>query len=252
MTRRRDEELDRVRATYQRYARDGRSRLWDRANPGYARIARERDEALVELIVTCLGADGAGTVLDCGCGTGELADLVRARAPRVAWTGIDLRTEALEVGRRDRPWGVWVEGSVDALPFPDGSFDVVVASTLFSSLPSWELELATAREIARVLAPDGAVVWYDLRYGSPRNRAVHPMSRRRIERLFPGWIVDLRSITLLPPLARRLPGGFAWVHAMLSRVPLARSHLVGRVRPQRSRRGLPRDPLGSNVGEWRT
>lgn len=229
MSGRRDEELDRVRATYQRYARQGRARLWDRANPGYARIARERDEALVELIVASLGADGAGTVLDCGCGGGELADLVRARAPRVSWAGIDLRTEALEVARRDRPWATWIEGSVDTLPFADRSFDVVVASTLFSSLPSWELEVATAAEIQRVLRPGGTLVWYDLRYANPWNRAVHAVGRRRIERLFPGWLVDLRSITLLPPLARRLPPTPAALHGVLGAVPPLRSHLIGRV-----------------------
>lgn len=229
MSQRRDEDLDRVRATYERYERDGRDRLWDRANPGYARIAQERDEALVRLILGALGPEGTGSVLDCGCGTGMLADPVRQQAPGVAWTGIDLRADAIEIARRERPWATWIEGSVDALPLPDRSFDVVVAATLFSSLPSWELELAAAREIGRVLAAGGSLAWYDLRYGNPRNRAVHAMDRKRIERLFPGWTADLRPITLLPPLARRLSFAPAALHVLLGAVPPLRSHLIGQV-----------------------
>lgn len=222
---RRDDELARLRETYDRYDREGRDRLWDRANPGYARIARERDEALVSLVVAALPAGRQARVLDCGCGTGELADLVREQAPDVSWTGVDLRPQAIAAARSARPWATWHEASADAMPFDDASFDVVVAATLFSSLPSWEMEVAVAREIERVLRPGGTLVWYDLRYGNPWNRQVHGMSGRRIRRLFPMWPKDLRPVTLLPPIARRVASTSA-LAALEAFGPL-RAHLIG-------------------------
>ncbi|MCA1570295.1 MAG: hypothetical protein LC798_08260 [Chloroflexi bacterium] len=57
---------------------------------------------------------------------------------------------------------------------------------LFSSLPSRDLEVAAANEVARVLAPGGWLIWYDLRYDNPTNPAVHGIGRSGLRRLFPG------------------------------------------------------------------
>lgn len=224
----REDALDRIRRTYRDYRKTGRDRLWDPANPGYARTIRDRDRALVGLVRGSLPA--GGSVLDLGCGPGDLADLVRAKVGELSWTGVDLLPEAIDEARRLRPWGTWLEASADRLPVGGSTFDVVVASTLFSSLPTPELEHAVAGEIRRVLAPGGGLVWYDLRYGNPTNRAVHGVSRDRVAELFLGWPAELRSITLLPPIARRLGRFTSAAYPALESIPLLRSHLVGLLR----------------------
>lgn len=227
-TTRRDQELDRIRATYARYSREGRSRLWDSANRGYARILRDRDTALVDLLRQSQPADGAGRVLDVGCGDGRLAGAAGAAAmPIDLWVGVDLDPSSLSTAAVAHPWAIFVEGSADALPFPPGSFDVVVASTLFSSLPSADLESDVALEISRVLRPGGWLIWYDLRYDNPWNGAVHCVSRRRIGELFSGWTAELRALTLVPPIARRLGPLTSVGYPVLHAVPALRSHLVG-------------------------
>jgi hypothetical protein len=56
----------------------------------------------------------------------------------------------------------------------------------------------------RVLKPDGVVVWYDFLFDNPRNANVRGVNAGEIRRLFAGCRLDLRRITLAPPLARRI------------------------------------------------
>lgn len=222
------ETLDQIRRTYGDYRDQGRSRLWDTKNPGYARMVRDRDRALLDVIRRSLPAGGA--VLDVGCGSGDMADLVRAGIGEVAWTGVDLLPERIAEARRSRPWANWIEASADHLPLEDASFDMALAATLFSSLPTPELEHAVASEIGRVLRPNGWLIWYDLRYANPRNAAVHGIKQPTLQRLFPGWRQELVSITLVPPLARRLGSTTPLTYPLLLKVPFLRSHLIGRLR----------------------
>lgn len=226
----RDEDLERVRRTYVRYEQEGRARLWDPTNRGYARMARDRDQALVALIQASR-ASTPGAVLDVGCGDGRLLTAVReADVAAADWHGVDLDPGAIADARATFPEARFDVGSADALDFEDGTAAVVVAATLFSSLPSAQMEADVAREVGRVVVPGGWLVWYDLRYDNPRNPDVHGLRADRVRALFPGWEGALRPITLLPPLARRLgpltPVLYPALHAL---APL-RSHLVGRLR----------------------
>ena len=76
-------------------------------------------------------------VLDVGCGTGILA---RAAADRVAdeaqVTGLDINEGMLAVARRIRPRVGWRQGDASALPFSDGSFDVVMSQFALMFLPT--------------------------------------------------------------------------------------------------------------------
>lgn len=223
----REQELARIRETYAGYER-GRVRLWDSSNRGYARIAQERDARLIELIRQSLPPDGQ--VLDAGSGVGTLAAVAKGAGIEASWTGIDLLESSVTLARATHPWATWIVGSADELPFEDQAFDVIVASTLFSSLPSRRLEHGVAREIGRVVRRGGWIVWYDLRLGSPRNPAVHGLSTQDVERLFPDWPLDLEPLTLLPPVARRLGPLTRIFYPGLSLLTPLRSHLVGRIR----------------------
>ena len=225
----RDRDLDQIRATYDRYRREGRRHLWDVSNPGYARMAADRDGAMVDLLQRSLPPDG-GRVLDIGCGDGRLTSVARDAGILVTqWIGADLDGTSIAEASRAYPWASFVEASADRLPFDPAAFDAVVASTLFSSLPSSGLERSVAEEVARVLAPTGWLVWYDLRYDNPRNPDVHGMTAEALDRLFPAWHRELRSMTVAPPLARRLGRLTAAAYPVLEMIPLLRSHLVGRL-----------------------
>ena len=100
-------------------------------------------------------ADAAGIgpgdrVLDIGCGTGEFARLALSRGARVS--GLDVAEGMLAIGRRNAPEADLRLGSMETLPWPDGSFDVVTAFNSFQFAPDIVVPL---REAARVVRPGG-------------------------------------------------------------------------------------------------
>lgn len=95
-------------------------------------------------------ADAAGLrpgqrVLDVACGTGILARTAADRGCDVV--GVDLNEGMLTVARRVRPDLEWRRGDVTDLPFPDGSFDVVLCQ---SALMFFLDATAALREMGRV------------------------------------------------------------------------------------------------------
>lgn len=96
-------------------------------------------------------------LLDVGCGAGQLALLAAGAGARV--TGIDIAPNSLEQARkRARAQGLNIhfdEGDVEAMPYKNDSFDVVVSlfSAMFAAQPG-----KAAGEMLRVLRPGGRLI----------------------------------------------------------------------------------------------
>jgi SAM-dependent methyltransferase len=67
----------------------------------------------------------AAAVLDLGCGAG--VPVTQALAERCTVTGVDISGEQIELARRYVPDATFIQADMDALDFPDSSFDAVVA-----------------------------------------------------------------------------------------------------------------------------
>jgi ubiquinone/menaquinone biosynthesis C-methylase UbiE len=179
-----------------------RARLYDLLGAilvlGRGPAMRERTIALAHLVP-------GESVLEVGCGTGEIAMRAKARSgPRGSVAGIDPSPEMIAVARQkaaranlDIDYRV---ASVEALPFADATFDVVLSSLMMHHLPE-DLKPRALAEIRRVLKPGGRLLIVDFK---------KPASR--LGRLAPIWLVHRR----LPSDVRDLPGlleaaGFAAV-----------------------------------------
>lgn len=124
-----------------------------------------RERAFREKLVDLARLAPGETVLDIGCGTGTLAIAAKRRvgaSGRVA--GVDASPEMIErATRKARRASVDVEfrnAVVEALPYPDATFDAVLSTVMLHHLPRKARE-ACAREIARVLRPGGRVLVVD-------------------------------------------------------------------------------------------
>lgn len=157
----------------------------------YDRIARFYDafEAPMDLLggrrrrARTAGA-ATGHTLEVGVGTGRNLD---PYPPDVELTGIDISPAMLaRARRRAQRTGRSAQmdvADVEQLPYPAASFDTVVATCVFCSVPD---PVSGPREVARVVRPGGQVRL--LEHVRPRNRLL-------------GWLADRLS-----PLVQRLVG----------------------------------------------
>jgi ubiquinone/menaquinone biosynthesis C-methylase UbiE len=192
-------------------------------------MRRERERELERLLRAAGRLPlGARRVLDVGCGTGEiLAGFVAWGARPENLYGVDLLAERVRRARENHPELTFQEANAESLPFGDGYFEVVVLFTVFTSILDSGMARNLSREADRVLGPGGVIAWYDFRLNNPLNRHVRGVSRRKIRRLFPGFALRLKPVTLLPPLARRLGGLTGALYPALSALPFLRSHYLG-------------------------
>lgn len=177
---------------------------------GYARFVAPALGQLYRRVADDLAAEPAApgrdrhpgqetTVLDLGCGPGDLAAILAARMPGARVIGLDLSPSMVELARRhERADGRlrFEVGDVGRLPFESGSIDFVV-STL--SQHHWPEPAAVFSEMRRVLRPGGAAFVYDLRLLTVEAGALPEIARRaglaegelRHERLSGGLLAGL-------------------------------------------------------------
>jgi ubiquinone/menaquinone biosynthesis C-methylase UbiE len=146
----------------------------ERYNRFYSRIARAYDLAVPLLPIwrRWLGAAlphlRGPRVLEVSFGTGWL---LTQYAGRFETHGVDLNEAMLHIATRNlRRRGLTAQltvANVEALPYPDATFDTVLNTMAFTGYPDANAAMA---ELCRVLRPDGRLVMIDLNYPTDGNR----------------------------------------------------------------------------------
>jgi SAM-dependent methyltransferase len=109
-----------------------------------------------EKIISAAELKVTDDVLDVGCGTGVTSrELTKHLGAEGSVTGLDLSENMLSVARQKCPGVTFHQGSVDAIPLADNSFDLVVSSFMLMFLDD---PIAAVREMGRVLRPGGRIV----------------------------------------------------------------------------------------------
>lgn len=102
-----------------------------------------------DIAIPLMRGIGATRVLDVGCGTGKAIRAIGEAAPEIEVVGIDPSPDLLAVARERYgiPADRLIEGSGQRLPFPDKSFDAVLAVAVLHHVPDpW----AVVAEMIRV------------------------------------------------------------------------------------------------------
>jgi len=223
-------EEARIRAAYSQ-RQDGALYSW--FNPGHLFIVQERERRVLQLL-SRYGCIPLFTkrILEIGCGTGYwLREFVKWGARPEYITGVDLLPDRVAEARRLSPTTVTIQcGSATKLDFPDGSFDLILQSTVFTSVLDHGTKQQLASEMLRVLKTGGFIIWYDYHVNNPRNPNVSGVKKREIFQLFPRCRIELHRITLAPPLARRL-APYSWIGChLLEAIPWLCTHYLGTIR----------------------
>ncbi|MDN3513961.1 MAG: methyltransferase domain-containing protein [Candidatus Brocadia sp.] len=132
----------------------------------YAGLASEYDrrwafyiEATLRETLKRMDLTSHASLLDIGCGTGSLLQIISKNYPTVKIVGIDLSMEMLKIARdKQIKDAALIAGEARCLPFRSKSFDMVVSCNALHYLRNPEECLS---EIARVLKPQGRIVITD-------------------------------------------------------------------------------------------
>lgn len=147
---------------------DGESARYDRAyGDESGRVLRARLRTVIGLL-----GDGPGALLDAGMGPGRLCAEMHARGFDVS--GVDVSVRMVELARARLPEASerLVEGTLTALPFPQQSFDAVVATGVLEYVDRPGEAIA---ELSRVLRDGGRLV-----VSIPNRAAAYNVWQRRL------------------------------------------------------------------------
>lgn len=106
-----------------------------------------------------LEIDPFDNVLDVGCGTGPVIELLAKKYPEKHFVGLDITPAMIEVAQsKGLSNADFLVGDAENLPFGDESFDAVLCSNSFHHYPN---PGAFLRKAYRVLRPGGKLILRD-------------------------------------------------------------------------------------------
>jgi len=220
-------EEARIREAYRK--REGIS-LYSWLSPGHLFLIQSREREILRLLrKKNIESLAEKKILEIGCGTGYwIRQFINWGARPQNITGIDLLPDRVTEARKLVSDSVRIEcGSAADLNLPDAAFDLVLQSTVFSSVLDLPMKQQIAAEMLRVLKCDGVILWYDFHMNNPRNPDVRGVKKIEIRQLFPDCQIQLHRITLAPPLVRIL-APYSWLGcSFLERVKIFNTHYLG-------------------------
>lgn len=99
-------------------------------------------------------------VLDVGCGTGQLVNLLYGYDREFEYSGVDPSANYIRSAKISYPDEKFWCGTLDSVDFPEFSFDLIVYSGVLHHISDQEVE-ENLRIVARLLKPGGVMVSID-------------------------------------------------------------------------------------------
>lgn len=128
-------------------------KLWGSAAKQWAELQEPQHRPLWDVMLANANVSEQTTLLDAGCGAGGTCRVAESLGAVI--TGLDASEALLAIAKKRMPDATFDLGELEELPYPDSSFDVVVASlsVQYAENPSKAL-----KELLRVCKPTGCLV----------------------------------------------------------------------------------------------
>ena len=219
----------------ERYAKRNNNHLYSWFNEGHLFFVQQRERAVLSTLKReGLSSLGNSRIFEVGCGGGGwIRDFIRWGALPKNLTAVECLDERVCEANVLCPEGVNIQkGNGAKLSQPSNHYDIVLQSTVFTSVLDLEVKKAIASELMRIVKNDGIILWYDFHVNNPSNPDVKGVGKKEIHHLFPGCSVRLQRITLAPPLYR-LIAPFSWgVAGFLERLKVFNTHYLGIIKKE--------------------
>jgi SAM-dependent methyltransferase len=221
-------EEARILEEYRRRAREidhNRYAIWQ---PDVAFTTSARTNCAVKLLHQVNAFPSADTAcLEIGFGSlGWLGLLLGWGVRETCLHGIELDSERAARAKAALPMADLRVGDACEMPWQDGFFHLAIASTVFTSILDDGVRRLLAREIVRVLAPGGALLWYDFAYNNPNNPNVRGIKPKEVRALFSELHGPMKRVTLAPPIARVVAPRSFLLTTLLEAIPFLRTHIL--------------------------
>ena len=216
-------------AVAERYARRAVADRYSLLRPDVWQTLHERQRAMLALFARLRWTDlSTRRLLEVGCGGGgNLLELLRLGFVPQHLSGVELLPDRYVHARQVLPSALALHvGDALELDVPPESQDAVFVSTVFSSLLDDTFQQRLADTMWRWVRPGGAVLWYDFTVNNPANPDVRGVPVRRIRELFPQGGLDVRRLTLAPPIARRVVRLHPSLYTVFNTLPWLRTHVL--------------------------
>lgn len=222
-------ELDLIADRYNRRKLIGRDNRYSFTNPAVWQGVQERQRALIDLISSHVYQNLDDLrLLEIGCGNGSnLLELLRLGFSAKKMIANELLPDRVKLTKENLPSLVKVlQGDALSLDIEEESLDIVYQSTVFSSILDEKFQSKLAEKIWTWVKPGGAILWYDFTYNNPSNSDVRGVSLKRIRDLFPDGKIDVRRVTLAPPISRRVCKLHPNLYHVFNVFPFLRTHVL--------------------------
>lgn len=170
------------------------------------------------------------SILDFGCGDGMMTSFVADFFPLAKVYGIDPSPDSIHVAQKSYPklhFSVNYDEKPD-INFPNGMFDIVFAAGAFHHIP-FDRHDGYAKEIFRVLKPDGCFVMFELNPFNPltvRTFKRNPIdqnatmlapkyARNFLRTLMPQGIIETKFYCFYPSILKYL----RWSERFMTKIP---------------------------------
>lgn len=218
-------EIERITKSYEKRIDQS---FYHPLDPYVVMSEQEKERALIKML-RWIGPENLNDkkILEIGCGKGlNLLLLIKLGFNPENLFGNELIDERIKGAKEILPSTVkFIHGNALDIQLKE-KFDVIIQSTVFTSILDNEFKLKLAQKMWSLLKPSGAIIWYDFIYNNPRNKDVRGIRFKEIENLFSNGKIKKMKITLAPPLGRKIIKIHESLYTIFNLFPILRTHLL--------------------------
>lgn len=196
---------------------------------------QEKERAIIRWINSCnIEPVENKRLLEVGCGSGgNLLFLISLGFRPENLVGNELLEDRIKSARQRLPAATnLLLGDASKLDLEEESFDVVLQSTVFTSIIDNAFQQKLANKMWALTKPGGGILWYDFTVNNPNNPDVRGVPVKRVYELFPEGQITSWRLTLAPPINRRVTAIHPLLYNIFNVFPILRTHVLCWIKKQ--------------------
>jgi SAM-dependent methyltransferase len=197
-------------------------------NPSALHTKHSKERCAIEMLHKYGAFPSADTpCLEVGYGSlGWLGTLISWGVREELLHGIELDHQRAAVAKSILPLAKLEIGDASNMPFSAEQFELVIVSTVLTSVLEQDMRKSIAAEIVRVLKKGGSLIYYDFAFNNPQNPNVKGIRKKELLSLFKGLKGEVRKSTLAPPISRLVAPRSLILASFLESMSFLRTHLM--------------------------